>query len=161
MTSLVVYSSQKGNTRKLAEAIYKELAGEKEIYPVEHAPAPSGYDMVYVGFWLKAGKPDPNSSEYLEKFGGGAPLFLFGTHGAAAGSDHVKNAVEHARKIAKDASVKGVFTCPGEVDPAVLEKVKQRSEPPEWIKDTPQAEGHPDEEDLAALRKRIADLQSK
>ena len=161
MTSLVVYSSQKGNTRKLAETIYEELAGEKEIYPVAHAPAPEGYDMVYVGFWLKAGKPDPDSSEYLEKFGTGAPLFLFGTHGAAAGSDHVKNAVEHARAIAKDAAVKGVFTCPGEVDPAVLEKVKQRSEPPEWIKDAPQAAGHPDDEDLVALRKMVADLQHK
>jgi flavodoxin len=44
MKSLVVYSSQTGNTRKLAQAAYDSLAGQKEIHKVEDAPAPDGFE---------------------------------------------------------------------------------------------------------------------
>ncbi len=90
MKSLVVYSSQTGNTRKLAEAVFEMLSGDKALYPVDEAPDPSGYGFIAVGFWLMGGKPDPKSSEYLGKVGE-KPLFLFATHGAGAGSDHASH----------------------------------------------------------------------
>ena len=46
MKSLVVYSSQTGNTRKLAEAVFEGLTGDKALYPVEEAPDPSGYGFI-------------------------------------------------------------------------------------------------------------------
>ena len=67
MKTLVVYSSQSGNTRKLADAVFEAIDAEKEIYPVDEAPDPSGYNPVAVGFWFKAGKPDPLSLEFLSK----------------------------------------------------------------------------------------------
>ena len=67
MKSLVVYSSQSGNTKKLAEAVFEALPEGKEITPVDGAPDPKGYDFVAVGFWLKGGDPDPKSLEYLKK----------------------------------------------------------------------------------------------
>ena len=87
MKNLIVYSSKSGNTRKLAEAVYDFLPGENVMKSVEEKPDPEGYDLVVVGFWLQAGTADPGSYEYLEKL---APtkLFLFATHGAAAGSAH-------------------------------------------------------------------------
>jgi len=78
MKSLVVYSSQTGNTRKLAEAVFEILTGDKALYPVDEAPDPSGYGFIAVGFWLMGGKPDPKSSEYLGKIGK-KPLFLLRT----------------------------------------------------------------------------------
>ncbi len=158
MKSLIVYSSQSNNTKKLADAIYESLDGEKDIFSVDQAPLPQGYDMTFVGFWLMAGKPDPKASEYLEKMGKEDSLFLFGTHGAAAGSDHVKNAIDHALGLKNDAEIKGVFTCQGEVNPKVLEKVKQKPEPPVWIGDAGDAVGHPNEDDLSALRQLITEL---
>ena len=48
MKSLVVYSSQTGNTRKLADAVFEALPGEKALYPVDGAPDPSGYDFIAI-----------------------------------------------------------------------------------------------------------------
>lgn len=158
MKSLIVYSSQTENTKKLADTIYESLGGEKDIFPIDKAPSSEGYDLIAIGFWLMAGKPDPKSSEYLEKIGKGARLFLFATHGASSSSDHVENAMNLARSLAKDAEIAGIFTCQGEVNPKVLEKVKQKPEPPVWIGDADQAVGHPNEEDLSTLKQIIAKL---
>ena len=80
MKSLIVYSSQSGNTKKLAQAVYESLTGEKEMVAVAEAPDPAGYDLVALGFWLQAGKPDPKSAEYIGRVGKKS-LFLFATHG--------------------------------------------------------------------------------
>ena len=158
MKSLIVYSSQTENTKKLSDTIYENLEGEKDIFPIDKAPSSEGYDLIAIGFWLMAGKPDPKSSEYLEKIGKGARLFLFATHGASSSSDHVENAINHARGLTNEVEIAGVFTCQGEVNPKVLEKVKQKPEPPVWIGDADQAVGHPNEEDLSTLKQIIAKL---
>ncbi len=157
MNSLIVYSSQTGNTKKLAEVIYDTLEGEKEICHVDKAPSLEGYDNIYIGFWFQAGKPDPKTLGFLEQVKD-SKIFLFATHGAARESDHVKNAVNSARELLKNADVTGVFTCQGEVNPKVLEKVKQKPEPPVWIGDADDAVGHPNEEDLIALKKAVTQL---
>lgn len=154
MKTLVVYSSQSGNTRKLADAVFEAIAGEKEIHSVEQAPDPSGFNPVAVGFWLKAGKPDPQTLEYLSKVED-QQLFLFATHGAAAGSAHAEGAMALARSLVPNAKVLGTFSCQGEVDPSVLERVSQKPEPPVWLKDAPQAAGHPGQSDIQELKKVI------
>ncbi len=157
MKSLVVYSSQSGNTKKLAEAVFEALPEGKKITPVEEAPDPKGYDFVAVGFWLKAGNPDPKSTEYLKKVRG-TKLFLFATHGAATGSDHAKKAMETAKSLAEGANIVGSFDCQGEVNAGLLEKVKARPNPPEWIADADAAIGHPDESDVNALKEKIKEV---
>lgn len=158
MKTLITCSSKSGNTRKLADAIFENLEGEKEIFAIDDAPSPDGYDLVAVGFWLKAGKPDPKTMEYLAKCGKDTNLFLFATHGAAKGSDHADNAVNHAVSLANGAIIKGTFTCQGEVNPAVLEKVKQKPEPPAWLPDAATAPGHPDQSDIDQLVAQIKAL---
>jgi flavodoxin len=157
MKSLVVYSSQSGNTQKLAETVYAALPGHKDIMPVDEAPEPDGYDCVAVGFWLQAGKPDPKTAAYLARVKD-TRLFLFATHGAAAGSAHVRNAMDHARSLAPDASVIGSFGCQGEVNPKALEKIRAKVPPPPWIQDADGAVGHPDQEDLATLEATLKAL---
>jgi len=159
MKALVVYSSQSGNTKKLAEAVYEVLPDEKEIHPVDEAPEPSGYDLVAVGFWFKSGDPDPKSAEYLKKISG-TKLFLFATHGAAPDSDHARKGMEAAKALAKGAEIVGTFNCQGVVNPGLLEKVKARPNPPEWIGDADSAVGHPDENDLNALKGKVREILS-
>lgn len=158
MKSLIVYSSQTGNTKKLADTIYDALDGEKEIFAINEAPSGDGYDLIAVGFWFQAGKPDPKTLEYLPGIPKGSRLFLFATHGAAADSDHVKNALEHAISLTDEVLIAGSFTCQGVVNPKVLEKVKQKDTPPPWIGDADQAVGHPDEKDLEVLAGQIRNL---
>lgn len=158
MKSLIVYSSQTGNTLKLAKIIYDELKGEKKMFSIDEAPSPEGYDLVAVGFWFQGGKPDPKAVAYLSKCSKPSRIFLFSTHGAAKDSAHVKSAMDYAVGLTNGSIIAGMFTCQGEVNPKVLEKVKQKPEPPVWINDAGHAVGHPDEADLSALRQAVSNL---
>ena len=159
MKSLVVYSSQTGNTRKLAEAVFGALSGDKALYPVDEAPDPSGYGFIAVGFWLMGGKPDPKSTEYLGRVGK-QPLFLFATHGAGAGSDHAIHGMALAKSLASDADIRGTYSCQGEVNPKILEKASKKPEPPVWLADAPDAVGHPNDADIEALNYQLAELSA-
>ena len=159
MKSLIVYSSQTGNTRKLAQAVFDALTGEKDIFPIGEAPDPSGYDFFAVGFWLKGGKPVPESMEYLSKIKGKS-LFLFATHGASAGSMHVHKAMDYAKDSVEDAKFVGTFSCQGEMSPDVIEKIQSRTDPPEWFSDAPKAKGHPNETDIEELKRLIVNIES-
>lgn len=157
MKSLVVYSSQTGNTRKLADAVFEALPDEKALYPIDEAPDPSGYGFIAVGFWFMAGKPDPKSSEYLGRIGE-KPLFLFATHGAGAGSDHAIHGMASAKSIASDSDIRGTYSCQGEVSPNILEKASKKPEPPVWLADAPDAVGHPNDADIEVLKHQISEL---
>ena len=157
MKSLVVYSSQTGNTRKLAEAVFEMLTGDKALYPVDEAPDPSGYGFIAVGFWLMGGKPDPKSSEFLGKIRE-KPLFLFATHGAGAGSDHAIHGMTLAKALAPESDIRGTYSCQGEVSPKILEKASKKPEPPVWLADAPDAVGHPNDSDIEAIKHQLAEL---
>lgn len=155
MRALVVYSSQTGNTKNVAEAVHSALPQDAEIHPVASAPDPSGYDFIAVGFWLKAMAPDPAAAEYLQRISSGK-VFLFATHGAAVDAAHTRNAMEKARDMVGGATVVGSFNCPGEVEPKHLEMVSAKPEPPVWAKEAPAAKGRPNAADLEAARKAVS-----
>ncbi len=161
MKTLVVYSSQGGNTQKLAEEIFKQLPEDKDVSAVANGPNPSGYDVVCVGFWLKAGQPDPAAQEYLKKCSG--KVFLFATHGAAAGSDHATMAMNKAEECTDSATVIGRFSCQGEVAAKVIETASNKDPQPPWIADAPAAKGHPNGNDFMDVSEALiaAGLKSK
>ena len=155
MKTLIVYSSQTGNTRKMAEAANEMFGETTELYPVHEAPDPDGYNLIVVCFWLQAGMPDPKSQAFLSTLDG-INLFLVATHGAAPGSAHAMNAMTHAKKLSPSSTVLGMFNCQGEVNPKVLKKAREKDPQPPWIADAPAAAGHPDAQDVASLKKAIA-----
>jgi len=151
MKQLVVFSSQGGNTKKLAESAFSRLSGDKDIKPVAQAPDPTGYDAVIVGFWFQGGLPDPASQEYLKKCKKTQKLFILATHGAATDSDYVKIGMNKARDLAAGANIVGTFSCQGEVPENILESAANKDPQPPWLKDAESAKGHPDNEDLYNL----------
>ena len=152
MKSLVVYSSQSGNTKALADAIGDALPGEKTVVSIDESPENlDDFDMLAVGFWLMGGKPDPKSSEFLSKTTG-KKLFLFATHGAAKGSAHAVGVMDQAKNLADGAQVIGSYSCQGEVQPKVIEKASAKQPPPVWLADASAAAGHPDANDIAELK---------
>lgn len=53
MKSLVIYFSQTGNTKKVAEAIYEALPQPKELKKldeIKEAKSVADYDLVFIGF---------------------------------------------------------------------------------------------------------------
>lgn len=158
MKSLIVYSSKSGNTKKLAEALFDHLSGEKELFSVVDAPDPAGYNFVAVGFWLQGGQPDPDSQAFLAKVEEGQDLYLFATHGAAVGSTHAVNAMNSAKNIAKKAHIIATFSCPGQVSEKVLEMAAKKDPQPPWLADAPAAAGHPDEKDMENVVRLLVEL---
>ena len=62
MKAMVVFSSQTGNSYKLAKAFWEGLTAEKkQIFSIDAVPDPELYDLVAVSFWLKGGQPDPKA----------------------------------------------------------------------------------------------------
>ena len=158
MKAIVVYSSQTGNTEKLAKTIAEELNVQTEIYAVDAAPPPDEYDFLAIGFWLQKGKPDPKSAAYLAKVQPKQSVLLFATHGAAPDSDHARQAMDHAISLVGDASVLGTFNCCGQVNPKILEKARAKTSPPVWLENAAKAVGHPDNHDLEQLRSAVRAL---
>jgi flavodoxin len=157
MKSLVVYSSQTGNTRKLAKAVFEALPGDKALYPVDEAPDPADYGFIALGFWFMQGKPDPKSAEFLGRIGK-KPLFLFATHAAAADSDHAVQGMAMAKSLAAESDIRGTYSCQGEASPKILEKASKKPQPPVWLAQAPDAVGHPNESDLEVLNHQLAEL---
>jgi len=158
MKSLVVYSSKSGNTRKLAEAVYAYLSGEKDIAAVADAPDPAEYSFVASGFWVKDGQPDPDAQAFLAKLHKEQDVYLFASHGAAVGSAQAEEAMKKARELAGQAHVRATFSCPGEVDAQTLAAAASKNPPPAWFADAPAAKGHPDAHDLKMVVRMLEEL---
>jgi flavodoxin len=150
MKALVVYSSQTGNTRKLADALYGALQCEKVIMPLSDNPDPADYDFIAVGFWLKGGEPESATKEFLSKIGK-KEVFLFATHGSAKDSAHAQNAMKKAKDLLAEARVVGTYSCQGEVAQDVMEAAAAKDPQPPWFADAATAKGHPDDEDVRQL----------
>ncbi len=155
MKSLVVYSSQTGNTRKLAEALFEMLPDEKEIYAVADAPEPANYDLVAIGFWVMGGNPDPDTAQYLDRIGK-QKLFLFGTHGVPKNSPEAVNAMNSTRKAVPKAEVVGTYNCEGELSSQLIDMAEKDPNAPPWIKDPSGSKGHPDEANIREIKELIA-----
>lgn len=146
MKAIVIYSSQSNNTQKVAEAVAAEL--NCDMNAVSEAGDISDYDTVAVGFWLKAGGPDPATQEFLPQLSG-KRVFLFATHGAAVGTPPADNGMAKAKELAAGAEITGTFSCPGEVTESFLEIAAKKDPQPPWLAAAPAAKGHPNTDDLA------------
>ena len=150
MKILTAYSSITGNTKKIAEAINSRLSDDKTLCTIEEAPDPGNFDLIFLGFWLMAGKPDPRSLDFLKRITN-QKLFLFATHGAAIDSDHARSAMDLAISTADSAQVIGTFSCQGEVSPSFLDKARAKDPQPVWIEDAADAVGRPNSSDIRRL----------
>jgi flavodoxin len=85
MKMLVAYTTQTGNTRKVAEAIYGALEGDKELKPLKQVRALQGYDVAFLGFPVHGGAPDSRTKAFMASQAAGGKIAIFLTHGAPTG----------------------------------------------------------------------------
>lgn len=165
LKTLVVYSSRTGNTRKVAEAIQEVVPSGTEIFPVEEAPSPDGYDFVAVGYWVDRGGPDKLAAEYMSTIKA-TKIGLFGTLGAYPDSDHAAKAMTNAEALVRENSVLGHFICMGKVDPALTERFKNlpadhpHAMTPERMARHIESAKHPSDEDLAKAKRVFSEIMT-
>jgi flavodoxin len=129
MKIMVAYMSQTGNTKKVAEAIFEELQGEKEIKEFAEIVSLDGYDLVFVGFPMQAFGPAQPAKEFLSEKCGNKKIALFTTHGVTEDFEELPGWLDNCKQAAGGANVVGLFDCQGEVAEFLLDAAAKSDDP--------------------------------
>ena len=129
MKVMVTYMSQTGNTKKVAEAIFQEIKGKKEIKPMEEVSSLDGYDLAFIGLPIQAYQPAGDAKSFLEERTKGKNIALFVTHAAPEGNPEIKEWLNLCKAVAAGAKILGVFDCQGELSQAVADFMLNSGDP--------------------------------
>jgi flavodoxin len=163
MKVIVTYMSQTGNTKKVAEAIFQELKGKKEIKPMAEVSSLDGYDLAFVGFPLQASGPIGDAKGFLEQHAKGRNLALFITHASPKEEPQLKEWLDNCKAPAAGANLLGVFDCQGEMSQALADFMVNSGNPDwvEWGKKRHLTVGHPDATSLKKARTFAREIMRK
>jgi flavodoxin len=160
---LVTYLSQTGNTKKIAEAIFESLGGEKTIKPVHEVQEIDDYSLIFIGFPVHSHSVPYKIENFLRNIPEGKKIALFSTHGSLSGGRLAREALEHAVSTASKAKVLGTFSCRGKVSMAALEVLSKSPEHKAWTEMAASGRTHPNEgdiEDAKSFAKWVMTLSS-
>lgn len=160
MKVLVAYVSQTGNTKKVAEAIYQEIQGEKEIKELGEISDLEGYDLAFIGYPIMSFGPAKPAKDFLEKNSSGKKIALFMTHAVPEGAPPIQDYIAKSKEAAVGADVVGTFDCQGELAAAVIEMLL-KSDNPEFRafgEMGPSTKGQPDAEKIEKARAFARDV---
>lgn len=152
--TLIIYFSETGNTKKIAEAIYKTVEGEKVIKPVNELQKNEvdKYSIIFIGFPVYSHSVPFPFEDLLKNIPQNKKIALFSTHGSLTGSRLSREALEYASVLASKAKVLGSFSCRGKVSLQALEVLEKSPEHKAWAEMAASASTHPDESDLEDAR---------
>lgn len=146
MKVIVAYMSETGNTKKIAEAIFGEIPGEKEIKELKEIDDLGGYDLAFVGFPMHGFGAPEEAQHFLEKHGRGKRIALFVTHGAPEDYEGIQPWLDKCREAAAGAEVIDMFNCQGEVAQHVADALLASDNPRhrEYGEGADETRGQPD-----------------
>jgi len=147
MKVLVAYMSSTGNTKKVAEAIYSEITGEKELKRIEDVQDIGIYNLSFLGFPTHQFGPDKKTKEFLKKQCiDGRKVALFVTHCAPEDVVEVQEWMAKFKQAAVGANLLGFFDCQGELAKGVemIMKIAPKKEIRSFAKNH-NSQGQPDE----------------
>jgi len=163
MKVIVTYMSQTGNTKKVAEAIFQELKGKKEIKPISEVSSLDGYDLAFVGFPIQGYGPAADAKSFLEQHAKGKNIALFITHASPEDSPELKEWLGGCKAAACAANLLGMFDCQGELSQAVADFMLNSGDPTlaAWAKERPTTVGQPDAARLKKARTFAREIMKK
>ena len=146
MKVIVAYFSWSGNTRKIAEAIFQEIQGEKEIKEFNEIDDLDGCDLAFVGFPIHGFGAPEEAQSFLEKHCRGKKITLFVTHGAPEHSEDLPPWLAKCKEAAAGANVIDMFNCQGELAQYVIDELLKHEDPKvrSWGEHGPSTRGQPD-----------------
>ena len=165
MKTLVTYSTLTGNTKKVAEAVFEAVSGEKEIMDIKSVKDAGSYDRIFVGYWVDKGDANEEAKKFMESLKD-KKVGTFGTLGAYPDSEHAKKCVEKISDALKvnNNTVIAEFICQGAIDPKIIETMRKmgssgpHAPTPEREARWAEAAKHPDEADFAAAKEIFGKL---
>jgi len=163
MKVLVAYQSVSGNTRRVAEAIYKEIRADKELKPLSDVKDLKDYDLSFIGFPIQAYGPANEAKAFLEKKVAGKDIALFITHSAPEGEPQVQPWLAACKIAASSANIVGMFDCQGELAQNVADMMLGSKDPQliAWAEQRNGTLGQPDGGRLKKARKFAKEIIGK
>lgn len=131
MNILVTYQSVTGNTRKIAEAIYGEIDGDRDIKEFLDVDSLDGYDFVFVGCPIEFFGASDVTKTWFNQHLKGKKVGLFCTHGAPEFAPGVPQWTDALKTAATEAGAEIVtfFNCQGELSQNVLDMMAADEDP--------------------------------
>lgn len=152
----IVYTSQTGNTEKLAKQIFETIHTDaKDIYCLNEETANYDADIYFIGFWTNRGSCSMELLDFLDGLEG-KKVALFGTCGMGGHPEYFKSIETNILAFLDDSNeYLGAFMCQGEMSQQIKEKyhAKLKENPDDerikfMIENFDHAIGHPNQEDL-------------
>lgn len=171
MSSLVVFSTSTGNTRKIADAIFSALKDkDKKITDVNEINTINinEFERIIIGGWIDKGEIDEKAKEFLTKLKN-KKLGLFVTMGGNPETDRAKNCFQEIKKsLEKNGNiVEKTFVCQGAIDSNLINKFREMTKQvtagpfaatPEREARWAEAAKHPDEKDIENAKRIFGGL---
>ena len=160
MKDAIVFSSQTGNTRMLADQL-RTLVPEPVYFG---APSPEALkaDRIYVGFWTNQGTCDSDTAEFLKTLTD-QEVFLFGTAGFGGAPGYYEKILDRVKALLpQGVRVLGTYLCQGKMPMSVRDryvKMQESGSPVPnlqgMIENFDRTLSHPDQQDLDGLRDAV------
>lgn len=153
---LVTYWSQTGNTKKVAEAIFDSLPGDKELKPLEEVSTFAGIDLAFIGFPVMQFGPPPVVKKFLASHSVNIRIALFVTHAMLSHNEDPKKQallekeLERCRSACSESQFAGLYHCQGELSESVADELMKTNIPMlmEFAAMRPLTIGHPSSHEL-------------
>lgn len=159
----ILYDSQTGNTKMLADTINDSLRGLVDILFYGNA-ADAGTDeiadsdIIFLGFWTDKGQCSDKLKVVLPKLCG-KKIVLFGTAGFEGSAEYFQKILSGVKSaLPQDCQVAGTYMCTGRMPMSVRKRyegmlAKGMPQADSLIRNFDQALSHPDDKDLEDVKK--------
>lgn len=163
MKTLVMYMSQTGNTKKIAEAIYGELKGEKEIKAISEVKDLEGYDLAFIGFPILQFDIPPVVKNFLSDNTKGKNIAIFMTHAVPEGFEAIHSWTGSYKQAAVGANIIDAFDCQGELAQPIIDMLLKSDDPQmkAFGEMGPLTKGQPDESRVQKAKEFAKNVQAK
>ncbi len=162
MKTLIAFTSETGNTKKLAHEIFNTLDGDKTLKDIKDVNNANDYDFIYIGFPIHSfGVPDI-ARNFIDSITTNHRVALFATHAMPTESPLNKKQIENCISTADHLQIQGIYTCVGELSESVAEQLLNSDDPQFQFFGKMRAKtiGHPNQEEITELRKFVLETQN-
>ena len=154
----IIFSTITGNSFKLAEAASEVIAEHCGPYNISYITDEviDMFDTFVLTYWCDKGSADPYTKALLEKMHG-KKIIILGSLGADVNSPYYQQVCQNVEALVKKQNtLAGHFLCQGSIDlRRTGKKLKEGNLSLERFEKQKLSQGHPDEKDLAALKKAV------
>ena len=163
MKILVTYMTVSGQTKKVADAIFEAVDGEKEIQLISEVKDLEGVDLAFVGSPMHRFSLNEKVKDFIKKQGKGKNIALFVTHSMPEGGEPLPEWLDNCRNDAAGTNLVGFFNCQGEMSKELADMMLKSEDPQAaaWGKAREKTLGQPDAARLEKARTFAREVLSK